>query len=101
MNRIAYLPVAQQDIESIVHYIADRLKAPQAALEWLDALEEAISRLALYPLSCPVYQLVHPLDTEYRMLPVRNYLVFYVVLEDTVEIHRVLYSKRLFTREML
>jgi toxin ParE1/3/4 len=101
MNRIVYLPVARQDMAGVALYIADRLKAPKAALESLDALEEAIARLARFPLSCPVYQPLHPLDTEYRMLSVRNFLVFYVVLEDTVEIHRILYCKRRFGPEML
>jgi plasmid stabilization system protein ParE len=28
-----------------------------------------------------------------RMLPVKNYLVFYVVTEHEVEIHRIIYAK--------
>lgn len=85
----------------IALYIADRLKAPRTALELLDALEEAIARLDRFPLSCPAYQPLRPLDAEYRMLPVRNFLVFYVVLEDTVEVHRILYCKRQLGPEML
>jgi len=34
------------------------------------------------------------LQTEYRVLTVKNYLVFYVVLEETIEIHRIIYRKR-------
>ena len=33
------------------------------------------------------------IETEYRALPVKNYLVFYVVKEDEVEIHRIVYAK--------
>jgi len=32
-------------------------------------------------------------DYEYRMIFVAKYIVFYVVIEETVEIHRVIYSK--------
>ena len=35
---------------------------------------------------------------EYRMLPVKNYLVFYVVTEHDVEIHRIVYSKMDITK---
>lgn len=31
------------------------------------------------------------LEYDYRMLSVENYIVFYVVLESSVEIHRVIY----------
>jgi len=41
----------------------------------------------------PSFQL-KPIKTEYRVLTVKNYLVFYVVLEETIEIHRIIYRKR-------
>lgn len=34
----------------------------------------------------------------YRMLPVRNYYIFYKVIENEVQIHRVLYSKMDFSK---
>lgn len=34
----------------------------------------------------------------YRICPVRNYYIFYVVEEDVVQIHRVLYNKMDFTK---
>jgi len=40
-----------------------------------------------------VYQAIEPLEAEYRMLPVENYLVFYVVTEHGLEIHRIIYAK--------
>ena len=36
---------------------------------------------------------MEPLESEYRMLPVKNYIVFYVVTEHEVEIHRIIYAK--------
>ena len=94
MYKLRYLSLAQKDLESITGYITDTLKAPQAALEFVDAVEKELDQLREYPYSCRVYQSIKPVDTEYRVLKVKNYLVFYVVLDDIVEVHRVVYGRR-------
>jgi toxin ParE1/3/4 len=33
------------------------------------------------------------LEADYRILPIKNYLVFYVVTEHEVEICRIIYAK--------
>lgn len=95
MYDIQYLPVAKRDMEEILLYILNVLKAPKAAMELLDDIERSILRLREHPYSCRVYEPVKRLGTEYRVLTVKNYLVFYTVLEEinTVEIHRVVYGK--------
>jgi plasmid stabilization system protein ParE len=93
MHRLKYLPVARIDLRNIVSYIADILKAPQAALDFVDTLDHAITRLQQFPYSCKVYQPVEPLEVEYRALPVNNYLVFYRVSAQEIEIHRIVYAK--------
>ncbi len=93
MYRISYLSLAKKDLNDITNYIADNLKAPKAAIDLLDTLDNFILRLKQYPYSCKLYQTIGPLKYEYRVLPVKNYLVFYVVTENEVEIHRVIYSK--------
>lgn len=92
---ISYLPVARADISDLMLYIADQLHAPESALRIVDAIDEAVEHLATFPYAYPVYRLVQPLATEYRLLPIENYNVFYTVLEDEkiVEVHRVLYAK--------
>lgn len=89
---IEYLPSAQKDIFDIVEYI--KLDNPSAALNFVDKLDESISQLADFPLIGIVpkdsrLQLLH-----YRMLIIDNYLVFYVLKDNTVEIRRVIHSKR-------
>lgn len=93
MHRLKYLPLAQKDLRNIISYIADTLKAPKAAVDLVDALDNSISRLQQFPYSCKVYKPIEPLETEYRMLPVKNCLVFYIVSEQEVEIHRIVYAK--------
>jgi plasmid stabilization system protein ParE len=98
MHDIRYLPLASRDLSNIVSYVADELKAPNAAMDLINELDTFISRLAQFPYSCRVYQPEKSLKNEYRILPVKNYLVFYVVKEDVVEIHRVIYAKMNLTK---
>jgi len=94
MYKPRYLPVALADLDSIVDYIADTLHAPQAAINFIDAVETGVNRLLSNPYICRVYQPIKPVDDEYRILEVKNYYVFYVVIGNIVEIRRVIYSKR-------
>lgn len=93
MFKLNYLPLAQKDLRDITSYIADNLKAPKAAMDLVDALDSSIRRLQQFPYSCKLYQPIKPLEAEYRILPVKNYFVFYVVTEYEVEIHRIVYAK--------
>jgi len=94
MPEIKYLPSFYQELDAIVEYITFTLEAPRAALNLLDELEESINNLKAFPLSHRLYRPIKPISTEYRILTVKNYLVFYVVLDDTIEIHRIIYKKR-------
>lgn len=91
-RKIRYLPIAQKDLLEIMAYI--RSDNPAAALDLLDRFDEAIAKLGEFP-----YLGVVPKDHRlrllgYRMLIVDHYLVFYVVIDDVVEIRRVIHGKR-------
>ena len=100
MYEIRYLPLARKDLTGIINYIADHLKAPKAAMNLLNELDKSISGLEQFPQSCKVYQLIRELENEYRLLPVKNYLVFYVVKEKekVVELHRIVYARMDLTK---
>ncbi len=90
--KIEYLPIAEEDLSNIIHYIM--LDNPDAALSMADKLDQSISVLELFPNSGTVPDDVRLKALDYRMLVVDPYLVFYVVLNDTVEIRRILHGKR-------
>lgn len=90
---IKYLPLAEKDLRDIVSYISYNLKAPRAALKLVNQLDDAISLLPLFPYAHQIFAPLEPLDAEYRVLPVKNYLVFYVVKEAEIEIHRIIFAK--------
>lgn len=94
MYEIKYLPSFYQELNAIIDYIINNLEAPKAALNLLDELEKSINNLKTYPLAHRLYRPIRPITTEYRILTVKNYLVFYVVLENIIEIHRIIYKKR-------
>jgi plasmid stabilization system protein ParE len=94
MLDVKYLPSFYQELDSIVEYISVTLEAPRAALNFLDELEKSINKLKELPNAHRLYRPVKPLKTQYRILTVKNYLVFYVVMEKHIEIHRIIYKKR-------
>jgi len=94
MYKIRYLPVVQKDLHDIILYFLDNLKSPKAAMDFIETLDKSILRLKQYPYSCKLYQPREPLEFEYRFLPVKNYLVFYIVTENIIEIHRVVYARK-------
>ena len=93
MFDVKYLPLVQIDLSEIILYIADDLSAPSAARALLADFDDSIKRLRQFPYSCKVYQPIATLENEYRILMVKNYLVFYVVKENEIEIHRIIYAK--------
>lgn len=97
MYKLKYLPLAISDLSDITSYIAE---VPKAAMDLVDDLDHSIAQLQQFPYSCRVYQGIEQIGTEYRILPVKNYLVFYVVIEHEVEIHRIIYAKMNLERVM-
>ena len=100
MYKLSYLHIAKKDIENIILYISNTLKSPTAALHLLDSFESALEILKDFPYSHEIYKLSNRLNKEYRYITVKNYVIFYTVLENEkiVEIQRVLYGKMDFNK---
>jgi addiction module RelE/StbE family toxin len=89
---LRYLPVAQDDLGSILEFIAT--DSPRRALSFVNRMDERIAQLELHPFLGRVPR--HPKLREcgYRVLVIEDYLVFYIVRGQTVEIHRVVHGSR-------
>jgi len=92
---IKYLPIAQQDLTEIVEYI--QLDNPGAALSLIEQFDESISKLADFPQMGVIPKDIRLHSMDYRMLVVHNYIVFYVIIDKTIEIRRILYGKRKYS----
>lgn len=94
--RVRMMPLAADDLESVYDYIAKTLHAEQAAHNLMRDIEDAITRLADFPLSAPKC-LDETLSMKgYRKLVVHNYLILYLVDQTNQEvlIMRVMYGRR-------
>lgn len=90
--KVMIYPAAEQDFLDIIAYL-NTLSA-DAALRYYDLLTKQILSLSSMSERYP-----HPRDLAlkakgYRYLVAENYIVFFKVTGDTVQIHRILYGKR-------
>jgi toxin ParE1/3/4 len=92
---LRYLPAAQDDLLSIVEWIAK--DNPGRAESFVDNLDDRIGRLQQHPLLGRIPRNSKLREYGYRVLVVESYLVFYVLHGQTVEIHRVVHGSRNLT----
>ncbi|MDR4483166.1 MAG: type II toxin-antitoxin system RelE/ParE family toxin [Nitrospirales bacterium] len=89
MPRILRRPLALQDLDQIWDYIAQ--DNPKAADDFIDRIEGKCRLLAEHPKIGTSCEALHP---SLRFLAVGKYLIFYLPLDDGVEIVRVLHGAR-------
>lgn len=92
--QITYLPIARKDLQDIVDYIAFDLEVPETAINMLNTLETEILTLRENPFCGSIYISNRKHSSQFRKLFVKNYVIFYLIFEDTVEVQRVFYNKR-------
>ena len=90
--KIKIFPTAKQDLEEVIGYL--NTLSPDAASKYYDLLVEEIASLSKMPERCPKPKDLALAVKGYRYLIVKNYLVFYVIVGDTVQIRRILYARR-------
>ena len=64
------------------------------ALKYYDRLTSEIASLSMLPDRCPRPRDLALAAKGYRYLVVGNYLIFYVVVGNVVQIRRILYARR-------
>ena len=92
--RLRYLPLFEQDLSAAWDYIAEKLHNPQAAERLVEETEQAIQKRRAAPLSFQAYPSQRKREHPYYRIAVKNYSVFYVVIDDIMEVRRFLYSRR-------
>ena len=92
--RLRYLPIFEQDLISTASYITNVLKNKDAALRLIDDVEAAILERLNNPLAFEPYVSAKKRDYPYYRIYVRNYVIYYVVIDDVMEVRRLLYGAR-------
>ncbi len=90
--KIEYLPIAQDDLIDIFDYI--RGDNPDAAANFIERIDKALSKLEAFPLLGAVPKDDRLQILGYRMLVIENYLAFYVIKDNIVEIRRIIHGSR-------
>ena len=96
--KLSYLPLFWDDLNEAVSYINDVLAATEAAERLIDATEAGILAHAENPTIATIYKTTRERPLPYYWFEVGNYMVFYVVFDDAMEIRRFLYGARDLTR---
>ena len=95
---LRYLPTFQQDLAEAVLYLTNVLGNPNAATNLIDATESAILKRLPYAESFEPYRSLKARPFPYYPIYVKNYIIFYVVLEEDgksiMEVRRFIYGKR-------
>jgi toxin ParE1/3/4 len=87
---------AENDLGQTINYISKDLQEPVTSMNLLKTIEDAILVLETIPYRYSLAQDEYLLKQGIHILPVKNYLVFYVIDEgtDRVTIIRILYARR-------
>ena len=89
---VRLLRAAEDDFTEIVTYIA--AQKPEAAEALAQNIESNLSLLATNPHLGRIPKDAALLDLGYRYLVVQNYLIFYVVEDRTIFVHRIVHGAR-------
>ncbi|HUO76827.1 MAG TPA: type II toxin-antitoxin system RelE/ParE family toxin [Thermodesulfovibrionales bacterium] len=89
---LRYLPVAVDDLISIFDWIAN--DSPANADAFIKKLDKQLLNLKNHPFLGRIPRDEKLKDFGYRVLIIEAYLVFYIVRNRTVEIHRVIHGSR-------
>lgn len=92
--QLRYLPIFEQDLISTVNYIANVLKNEDAALHLIDDVEAAILERLNNPIAFEPYRSAKKRDYPYYRIYVKNYVIYYVVIGNVMEVRRLMYGAR-------
>lgn len=92
---LRYLPIAKQDLADVINFIYNTYQNPIAAENTLSKIENAIlERLEDGPESFAVWSSKKEREYPYRRINVGNYTVWYVVIDNVMEVRRIQPSRR-------
>ena len=95
MYKIEYLPIAHKDMYDIIYYISNEIKNPTTAKKLAKKFLDGERSILSFPYGNSIYNSRKKLIHEYRKIRIDNYLMFYIINENTkvITIVRVLYQK--------
>ena len=96
--RVDYSPEFLRDLDEIWMYIYEEYQKPDSAERITDGIIDTTEILHTFPYSGQVVYLPGGMDSGYRMLVFENYVISYRVLQDVVQVARVVNSLQDYMR---
>jgi toxin ParE1/3/4 len=91
---LRYSPLFYEDLDKITDYVWLELKNELAAKALISDVERSIKKRLSNPLDTEPYRSVNHRKHPYRRIALGNYLIFYVVIDNTMVVRRMLYGRR-------
>ena len=91
MVKIEWSPIAQNDLNDIIDYIAQ--DSLEYALNFYDQVREKVQNLIQFP---KIGRMIPELDDpDIREIILRNYRIIYRIYKDNIEIIRIIHGSRI------
>ncbi|MGN1417309.1 MAG: type II toxin-antitoxin system RelE/ParE family toxin [Oscillospiraceae bacterium] len=98
--KLCVSPAALQDLKDIKEYISEVLCNPTAAKRTVKKIISEYKTLTDSPYIGTSLKTKINIDTPFRYLVSGNYLIFYQVNDNIIEIHRIIYGRRDYIRKI-
>lgn len=98
--KLRFLPLFEEDLNRIVDYISLQLENPEAAYTLVDEIYDSIQERLPFAESFEKYPSRVERPLVYYRIYVNNYIIFYVVEGDVMEVRRILYGRRDWKKEL-
>lgn len=92
--KLSILPLFEDDLNEIVDYITWELRNPIVADSLVNSVELAIYQRLPYAESFQKFLSKKDRKHPYYRIFVKNFTIFYVVIDDVMEVRRILYSRQ-------
>ncbi|MCL2083107.1 MAG: type II toxin-antitoxin system RelE/ParE family toxin [Oscillospiraceae bacterium] len=94
MYRLDVTAHAELELDRIVSYIAEKLVAPQAAVDFVNEVYACYERLEENPFSYEECRSLKLKNEGYRRAIIKNYIMLYKIYESTnkIIVHRFFYG---------
>lgn len=91
--KLYYSPLFYEDLDKITDYILLELNNTTAAKKLINDVEAAIKNCLKNPTLAAVYRPSAVQGQQYRRIIVGSYLIFYVVIDNSMVVRRMLYGR--------
>lgn len=98
--KLRFLPLFDDDLNRAIDYIAFELENPEAAEHLADSVQNTIRERLHCAEAFEAYPSSRERKYPYYRIYVKNYIVFYVVIDDVMEVRRLI-SRRGYRNHIL